>query len=320
MGATAAGAALAAGFALAAMNGANDTSKGVATLVGARVTSLERALAWGLAWTALGGLLGAALAGGLVATFGRGLLGPGVEMGAADALAAIAGAAAWVALATRFGLPVSTTHGIVGSVAGAATAAHGLGGFAWATALRSVAVPLLIGPLVAFGLAAALARALPPLPEAASDGLHWATSAGVSAARAMNDVPKIAALVLGATAVAAPGSLSDAAVFAVVVSGMLTGGWLGGRRVTRLLAHDVVALEHRGGLIANAVAAVLVGLGALGSLPLSTTHVASGGIVGAAPGRADRRVLREIAAAWIVTAPTAALLGAACSLLLRSVA
>lgn len=62
---------------LAYANGANDVSKGIATLVGSGVTDYRRALAWGTAWTAVGGLLGALFASAMLPTFGSGLLVPG---------------------------------------------------------------------------------------------------------------------------------------------------------------------------------------------------------------------------------------------------
>lgn len=93
---------------------------------------------------------------------------------------------------------------------------------------------------------------------------------------------------------------------------MILGGGFAGTRVTRTLAFDVVRLDHRAGLTANSAAAVLVAAGTLGGLPLSTTHVASGGILGAGSqsGTVSRMMLREIGLAWIVTLPAAALLGA----------
>src|SRR5713101_5479164 len=59
------------GFFLAYVNGANDVSKGIATLVGSGVADYRGAIVWGTAWTAIGGLFGALFAGALIATFGN---------------------------------------------------------------------------------------------------------------------------------------------------------------------------------------------------------------------------------------------------------
>src|SRR5579859_3439005 len=101
----------ASGVAIAYVNGANDVSKGIATLVGSGVTNLRRAVLWGTLWTGIGGVAAIFLAHAMLQTFGKGLLGHGVHATLGAAEASIVGAALWVALATRRGLPVSTTHG-----------------------------------------------------------------------------------------------------------------------------------------------------------------------------------------------------------------
>jgi len=144
---------------LAYVNGANDVGKGVATLVGSGTAEYRRALAWGTAWTAAGGLLGAMFAGAMLTTFGNGLLAPGTVTPFAAALAGLLGAGGWVLLATRSGLPVSTTHALVGSLVGVAAFAHGMDGVRWGTLGVKVLLPLLVSPIVSLVLTTALARA-----------------------------------------------------------------------------------------------------------------------------------------------------------------
>src|SRR5712692_281687 len=134
------------GFFLAYVNGANDVSKGIATLVGSGITDYRRAIGWGTAWTAIGGLLGALFARAMIATFGNGLLVTGTTSTFAAALATLFGAAGWVLLATRTGLPVSTTHAIVGSLTGVAALAYGTGAVRWSALGGKILLPLLISP------------------------------------------------------------------------------------------------------------------------------------------------------------------------------
>ncbi len=138
-------------LAVAYANGANDVSKGVATLVGSGVTDLRRALRWGTAWTVAGGVIAAFASQGLVAVFsGKGLLAatPGT-----DFLVAVAvGAIGWLIIATRTGLPVSTTHSLVGGLVGVGIAAEGMAGVQWAAVATKIAVPLAVSPLVALAL------------------------------------------------------------------------------------------------------------------------------------------------------------------------
>lgn len=109
---------------LAYANGANDNFKGVATLFGSGTTNYRRALLWATGTTLLGSLAAVFLAQTLLKNFsGKGLVDDAlvtdVRYGAAVAL----GAGLTVLLATRLGMPVSTTHGLVGSLVGAGWAA-----------------------------------------------------------------------------------------------------------------------------------------------------------------------------------------------------
>src|SRR3954462_836834 len=106
------------GALIAFVNGANDVSKGIATLVGSGTTTYRRALAWAAVWTGFGAISGAWLAGAMVQTFGGGFLVAGTVPTFAAAVAAVSGASVWVLLATRIGAPVSTTHALLGSLAG----------------------------------------------------------------------------------------------------------------------------------------------------------------------------------------------------------
>jgi PiT family inorganic phosphate transporter len=355
-----------AGF-VAFANGANDVSKGVATLVGSGVTDYRRAIAWGTAFTAAGGLLAAFLAGAMLSTFGKGFVAPEVTPTFAAALATLAGAAGWVGIATRTGLPVSTTHALVGALTGVAAAAYGVGSVQWSALGGKVFLPLLASPLAAFlltSVALRLTRRRSAAPGAAADcacaelepgfvaqgggrapaaallpgatlrvytgnaaecaaarpalrvtldHLHWLSSGATSLARGMNDAPKIVALALAAAALGPSAGVSAPALFASVVAGMVIGSVVAGRRVAHVLAEKVTTMDHREGFAANLVTATLVSVGAVHGLPMSTTHVSSGGIVGAgAQRRALRhRTLRDIALAWVVTLPASALIGAA---------
>jgi PiT family inorganic phosphate transporter len=357
---------LAAGLLIAYVNGANDVSKGIATLVGSGVADHRRAIRWGALWTAAGGVAGGALASAMMATFGQGLLSPGVTPTSAAAVASILGAATWVLVATRTGLPVSTTHAIVGAIAGVGAAAYGLHGVGWAAIGAKVVLPLLLSPVVSLALTALLFRAAPALsatggaecvcadldpsetaarvvpasgaaaalvatavrptlsvgtqaacaaerPSALRltlDHAHWLTSGATSFARGLNDGPKMVALMVAAAALSGA-RLDPHAVFGLVTLGMVAGSLAGGRRVTHVLAERITRLDHRSGFLANVVIAALVGAGAVGGLPMSTTHVSSTAIIAAGTHRAgiDRRTVRDFVLAWVVTVPAAAILG-----------
>jgi len=137
---------------LAFVNGGNDNLKGVATLLGSKVLDYRKALWLASISTALGALASVFLAGALISAFGgKGLVPDAIVQSSLFITAVSAAAAITIAIATRFGLPVSTTHALVGGLLGA--------GFALAPQALDVSVlgktfflPLLLSPLIAIVL------------------------------------------------------------------------------------------------------------------------------------------------------------------------
>lgn len=137
------------GALLSYANGANDISKGIATLVGSGVSDYRRALMWGTFWTLIGAAVAAYTGAAMLSTFGKGLLSSNTLPTFAAALATLSGAALWVLIATRTGLPVSTTHALIGSLVGVACIAYGTSAIEWRAVGNKVFLPLLFSPLVA---------------------------------------------------------------------------------------------------------------------------------------------------------------------------
>jgi PiT family inorganic phosphate transporter len=135
---------------------------------------------------------------------------------------------------------------------------------------------------------------------------HVLSATTVGFARGLNDTPKILGLMLGASAI-------DPMLGAIVVgAAMALGGLLAARRVADTLALRITPMRNGQGLAANLATSLLViGASRLG-LPVSTTHVSTGGIfgIGAAAGTLQRRATGEILGAWVGTLPVAAGLGA----------
>jgi len=343
-------------LALAWANGANDISKGVATLVGNGTTNAKRAIWWGTGWTVLGGAAAVVWGAALIKTFSSGYLAPGFMVDLTFVAGTMIGAACWVVIATRVGLPVSTTHALLGGVVGAALVATGPEGLRLAAVTNKALLPLLISPLIAIGLCALLllaarlvARRVPawvpgccdegewrrnpftcagdkqrpsPRVERIWVGLHWLSSGMTSFARALNDVPKIAAFLILALGLA-PGVAAELrqldAMWPILLVAlvMAVGALRGGFRVLEVLSHRVTPLDASSGLVANLGTSMLVlGASPLG-LPVSTTHVSTGALMGirwtakAKPSQAD--ALKLVLYGWVVTLPVAAALAAGSS-------
>lgn len=139
---------IAAGF-LAYNNGANDNFKGVATLFGSGTTEYRGAIVWATLTTFLGSVAAIFLAGTLVKNFsGKGLV-PDALIQAPEFAASIAlGAALTVFLATKIGMPISTTHSLVGALFGSGVLAVG-SAFNFAKLGGTFLMPLIISPLMA---------------------------------------------------------------------------------------------------------------------------------------------------------------------------
>jgi phosphate/sulfate permease len=133
-------------------NGANDNFKGVATLFGSGVAGYRTALWWGTAATAAGSIAAFFLATSLISVFqGNGLVPTALLQSPPFLAAVIFGAAVTVFAATQIGMPISTTHGLIGAWVGGGLAAAGIN-LGFVTLVQSFFLPLLISPLIALVL------------------------------------------------------------------------------------------------------------------------------------------------------------------------
>lgn len=349
---------------LAYANGANDNFKGVATLFGSGTTNYRRALIWATLTTLLGSITAVYLAKALLHSFsGQGLFedlnSEDIGYGAAVAL----GAGVTVLLATRVGMPISTTHSLVGALVGAGWAAGSAVNFV--TLRDEFFAPLLISPLVAFVAAGLCYRVfhwsrrrlgvseaaclcvgsetievLPTCSPAVAlqrvnqltvslgetvtcerryqgrilglqaswvlDRLHFLSAGVVSFARGLNDTPKIAAVLL------LTGAINPGVGIALIGLIIAAGGLLSAKKVAQTMSQRITAMNHGQGFTANLITGlVVIGASRLG-MPVSTTHVSCGGLfgIGVATRQGNARTIGVILAAWLVTLPLGALLGA----------
>lgn len=151
--------------------------------------------------------------------------------------------------------------------------------------------------------------------QSAATGLHFLSAGAVCFARAVNDTPKIAALLL--TAGVAGGSLDPTWVLIIVTLAVAAGGLIQSRKVAETLSRRITDLNAGQGLTANLVTALLVlGASHLG-VPVSTTHVSTGAIfgIGAVNGTRHWRTIGQILLTWISTLPLGLALGAGLYLL-----
>jgi PiT family inorganic phosphate transporter len=134
---------------LAYSNGANDNFKGVATLFGSGTTNYKKAINWATVTTLAGSVAAIFLAGELVKNFsGKGLVPNELIQNPIFAISIALGAALTVLLATKVGMPISTTHSLVGALFGAGVVAIGAD-FNFAKLGKTFLIPLIVSPLMA---------------------------------------------------------------------------------------------------------------------------------------------------------------------------
>lgn len=314
---------------LAFSNGANDNFKGFATVWGSETLEFRRALILATIATVLGGIASVVIADALVQQFsGKGLVDDGLANSPRFALAVASGAAATVMLATRLGYPISTTHALVGGLVGAGLAQSETS-INLANLGSGFVLPLITSPFISAGLGflaftllrkrrkrvqqASLSAAASPTAAHSRkfDALHLLSASAICFARGVNDTPKLAALLIAAQLTTGAGS-----ALAVTIA-MGLGGWFLSRRVAETMSKRINHLDAGQGISANLITAALVLFASRLGLPVSTTHVSVGSILGtgAAAGTLDLSVVRNVLLSWVVTLPMAAGLAYAIGLL-----
>lgn len=292
-------------------NGANANFKGVASLYGSGMTSLRVAAWWGTGATFAGSLAAMLLSAGMLRAFsGKGLVSDSLAASPEFLCAVALGGAGTSFLATRFGFPVSTTHALVGALAGAgwigqgSVSLAGLGGV--------FVMPLLFSPLLAFLAAACMLLLFRPLKTlferrpGVLNSAHYLSAGAASFARGLNDTPKIAAPLL-----VLPG-WEIHWMFLLVAVGIALGGVVDIRNVAETLGKKVTGMNPVDGLAACLVTSVVVSTASLHAFPVSTTHVSVGSLsgIGCVTAKAHWRKIGEVGLAWICTAPCGAVLAA----------
>lgn len=138
------------------------------------------------------------------------------------------------------------------------------------------------------------------------DAAHFLSAGTVCFARALNDTPKIVAVLLILK------TLNISWGFLAIAGMMTLGGLIQARKVAQTMSQKITGLNHGQGFASNLCTGILVIAASIFGLPVSTTHVAVGSLfgIGLTTGKANPKVMMGIVLSWIITLPCAALLGA----------
>jgi PiT family inorganic phosphate transporter len=308
------------------LNGFHDAANSVATVVSTGTLTPNVAVAWAAFFN-------------FVAAFGFGVkvantLGKGVVMPEAIdrwvVLAGLVGAIFWNLFTWYFGLPVSSSHALIGGLAGAAVAHAGFGVLLW-PGLGRIGLFIVLSPLLGLVLGYLMmsllillnARSRPAAVERRFRRLQLVSAAFYSLGHGTNDAQKtmgIIAVLLFTTGYMKEFHISVwivLACHAAIALGTLLGGW----RIVKTMGMRITKLRPIGGFSAETAGAMMLIGTAIWGIPVSTTHTITGAIMGV--GATHRLsavrwgVATRIVWAWILTIPIAAAVAAAAYGLIR---
>jgi PiT family inorganic phosphate transporter len=309
-------------------NGFHDTANSIATSVSTRALSPRLAVVS----AAVLNVAGAFVSFEVAATVAKGIVNP--EVITLDVvLAGLVGAITWNLITWYLGLPSSSSHALIGGIAGSAIAASGFDVVQWEGLVQKVAIPSLAAPLLGIVGAAALmvvllwiVRRRPPgLVNRVFRRLQLVSGGFVAFTHGTNDAQKTMGII--ALALVASGHLGadfERPPLWVIVSAALAmglGTYAGGWRIIKTLGTRIAKLDPPRGFAAQTATAGILFTTAHYGFPVSTTHTISGSVLGA--GATHRLnavrwgVAGNILVAWVMTIPAAALVGAGMEALTR---
>ncbi|MBB3676247.1 inorganic phosphate transporter [Modestobacter versicolor] len=301
-------------------NGFHDAANAIAVAVSTKALTPRAALAL----AAVANLIGALISTKVAKTVGAGIIdAPTGSEGLQIVFAALIGAIVWNLITWYFGLPSSSSHALIGGLVGAAlAAAHSV---QWMGILDKVVIPMVLAPLIGFGLGylfmlAVLWTFRRANAHKANRGFRYAqiaSSAAMALGHGMQDAQKTMGIITLALVTAGEIDTFEVPLWVVLAAALAisAGTYAGGFRIMRTLGRRIIQLTPAGGFAAQTVASsVMVTTATVFAVPVSTTHITTTSIMGVG---ATRRlsavrwgVAGNIVVAWVVTLPAAGLVAA----------
>lgn len=302
-------------------NGFHDTANSVAPTIATGALSPRNAVMLSSALNLVGAFLSLAVA----ATIASGIVSQ-TSITLPVVFAGLVGAIAWNVTTWYFGIPSSSSHALVGGVVGAMMAHAGSSAVVWSGIVGKVLVPSIAAPIFALVIAAVattMSRRL--MRRAAEETKHWGVRAGqvgssalLSIAHGTNDAQKTMGVIT--LALIANGTLGAGAATPhwvvltcglAIAAGTLIGGW----RIIRTMGQGFTDLSPTQGFASQMTSSAVILTSSHFGIPLSTTYVATGSILGSGVGTKQRpvrwRLAGRVGLSWLLTIPAAGLCGAA---------
>jgi PiT family inorganic phosphate transporter len=302
-------------------NGFHDTANVVASSISTRALAPRTAITLASVLNFVGAFISLKVA----ATVATGIVNA-AQVTETIAFAGLIGAIAWNLLTWAYGLPSSSSHALIGGIIGATLAAVGGGGVKFGGIVTKVVIPAVVAPVAAFVVAGLGIVVIYRVfgrrrPGAVTRGFRLGqivSNSALALAHGTNDAQKTMGVIT--LALVAHGSLSashptvPAWVVVLSATAIALGTYAGGWRIIRTVGSRIIKMDPAQAFSAQASGAAVILVSSHLGYPLSSTHVISGGVMGA--GAAKRLsavrwgVAGTIALAWVITLPIAALFGA----------
>jgi PiT family inorganic phosphate transporter len=301
------------------LNGFHDAANSIATVVSTRVLSPKKAVLW----AAFFNFVAAFVMGTAVAkTMGKGMIDLSVVSNEVI-LAGLMGAITWNLFTWYYGLPVSSSHALIGGYAGAAVAKAGPGAIlisGWTKTLIFIVLAPLMGLLIGFFLMVAVTwifRRWHPFKLDQVFRRAQLVSAGLySLGHGGNDAQKTMGIITGLLVSGGYLAKFEVPFWVILIShaaialGTMFGGW----RIVKTMGTKITKLQPMGGFCAETSGAITLFLATHLGIPVSTTHTITGAIIGVGATRRISAVKWGVAGrivwAWVLTIPLSAAVAA----------
>jgi len=310
-------------------NGFHDTGNAMATSIATKALSPRVAVGLSGALNLVGAFLSLAVA----ATIASGLVDTN-DVTLPVVFAGLCGGIIWNLLTWLLGIPSSSSHALIGGVIGATIAAAGGQAIQWHDLVAKVIIPAGLSPIIAALVAATgtwllyrISRSLKTRARTHGFRIGQIGSASmVSLAHGTNDAQKTMGVITLALIVNGTLPQNATAPFWVILTcglAISAGTYVGGWRVIRTLGKGLVEIESPQGMAAESASAAVILLSSSFGYSLSTTHVATGSIIGTGLGKKGAEVRWNVAGrmatAWLFTLPCAAVVGAGAEFLAKAI-
>ena len=310
-------------------NGFHDTANAMATSIATGALPPRIAVAVSGVLNFVGAFLSLAVA----ATIASGLVSTS-KVTLTVVAAGLAGGIIWNLLTWLLGIPSSSSHALIGGVIGSTMAAAGGSAVLWHGLVQKVVIPAVLSPVIAALVAATGTWLIYRISRSLTRGVRnhgfrvgqIGSACMVSLAHGTNDAQKtmgVITLALIANGTLAKGSQAPFWVILACALAISIGTYTGGWRIIRTMGKGLVEIESPQGMAAESASAAVILLSANFGYSLSTTHVATGSIIGTGLGKKGAEVrwgvAGRMASAWVFTLPSAAIVGAGAEALAHAI-